>query len=194
MNDLFSCKTCGGRFSNSGDLVDHWNLHHKDKECLKCHSLHAIPSNSRLFCTSCEARLSVPGKNLPPIERLERQILRTQARAARWNSRLANLLLLREAHIEKRPFNGARFEEFCGHGNKKGRCIACNPIFEKITEKTMAEALRKLAIRERAEAESSETARANRRFMEMMRAMKRANPTPKKPKPAPVEIIELDLD
>jgi hypothetical protein len=70
--------------------------------------------------------------------------------------------------------------------------VACNPIFENITEKTMQEAMRKMAIRDRAEAESLETSRRNKREAAILRAM--IGPVPKKAPKTPIEIVEIDLD
>lgn len=152
---LSVCKSCGGSFSNPEHLKDHWEKHHKDRECARCHLPKARPSKNSLFCSTCESDLQRPHKFLSRQEKLEKQILQTSKRAIRWNARLSNLLLLREDLIKNNKYNGSFFSEFCGHGEKRGRCMACNPIFEKITEKSMEEARKRIIEREKQESQKA---------------------------------------
>lgn len=166
----FSCKTCGGKFSNQAFLIEHWNLQHKDKNCSRCLKLKPKPSHN-IFCPDCEQALAKNPITETQLSRLDRQILRSARRMQRWENRLGNLLALRSTILEKHNgfINGQEVNLFCGHGNRKGQCIPCNPIFEKMTEESAKHGMKSFLAR---------VSNENK---------------PKKEKPK-VEIIEVDLD
>lgn len=168
------CKTCGGGFSHPDFLQEHWEKHHKDKECLRCHNLKPKVSKDSLFCPGCERDLNRPHQFLSLQEKLQKQILRSHKKAQKWSNRTSNLLLILEQNTKSHRYNGATLSEFCGHGEKRGRCVPCNPIFANITEETMEKARKAIIERSKLELEKHQG---------KIRAQKKAQ-----------EIIEVELD
>lgn len=148
---LAKCKSCAAEFSNPAYLIEHWNKHHKHSECLRCMKS-KIGAKDPLFCDICVRDLGRAVINLSRLEKIEKEILRSARRQQRWEWRTQNLLALRETILDKSSApTYSSINEFCGHGNRRGQCIPCNPIFENMTQEGFVQAEKDLHVRLQAE-------------------------------------------